>query len=258
MKKFLLFLALFSCGFTTCSKTVPSRTESNQLGSVVTVTQTALNDQVSGTNAAIDFVAGKLPESREKEVIQKFTGDQFRLVGFPKLATKTEFEKTAELLLSPDAIAREKGEAARLKLSNENQDLKNKLEQAQRDFEAARKKEEGEHAAALEAARLAGQEAVNRIIAYIFFGASALCMLGAVATLVLASSNPALGPKIAFGLFGAAIVSGVFGVAILQLIKQIERRPSILWIGGGLVSLILAGVGILLYSNHSHHVDKNV
>lgn len=258
-KQLLVSLAIFLCGFTSCGKTtLPSRAESNQLGNVVTVTQTAVNDQVAGNNAAISFVTGKLPDSREKEVIQKFTDDQFRLVGFPKLTTKTDFEKAAELLLSTDAASRQRGEDARIKLANDNQALKDKLDKAQKDFEAARVKEEGEHAAALEQAREEGRQAINKLIAYIFFGIAALCSLSGVAVLILAGSYPMFGPKAAFGLMAAGAVSAVMGVGILQLIKQIEQHPTILWIGGGTITLILVGVGALLYSNHAHHKDANV
>lgn len=258
MRKFLLTSLMFLlCGFTTCNKTpVPDRVGSNQLGNTVTATQAAVNDQVAGNNAAIAYTAAKLPESREKEVIQKFTDDQFRLVGFPKLTTKTDFEKTAELLLSQDAAARQRGEDARIKLSSDNQALKDKLDKAQKDFEIARKQEESDHAAALEKAREEGQEAINKLTAYIFFGITAVCMLGGVAVLILAGTYPMFGSKAAFGLFGAATVSAITGVGILQLIKQIEHHPAILWVGGGSIVAILIGVGALLYANHSHHTDN--
>lgn len=257
MRKLLTLSLLFALtGCWTLGKKVPDRSESNQLGTVVTTTQMGLNDRAAGNNAAIGYTAGKLPESREKEVIQMFVNDQYGILGQPKLQTKTDFEKAAEKLLSTDAKTRASGEVERSKLAGENQDLKSKLTQAQRDFETARVKEESDHALALEQAREEGKQAVNKLISYIFFGLAALLGVSGVAVLVLAGSYPMFGPKAAFGLFGAAAVSAVMGVVILQLLKELDKHPSILWIGGGVITLILTGVGALLYSNHSHHIDN--
>lgn len=256
MRKLLtLSLLLLLTGCWTWKKT-PDRSESNQLGMVVTSTQASVNDRAAGNNAAIGFTTAKLPDSREKEVIQMYVGDQYGILGQPKLETKTAFEKAAEALLSTDATVRARGEAERVKLAGENQELKSKLDQAQKDFEVARKKEESDHAIALEQAREEGRQAVNKLIAYIFFGGAALLGVAGVAVLVLAGSYPMFGPKAAFGLLIAAAVSAVMGVTILQLIKELDKHPSIIWIGGGVITLLLTGVGALLYSNHLHHVES--
>lgn len=233
----------------------PNRTVSNQIGTVAANDQTNLNDRAAGNNAAIGYTAAKLPDSREKEVIQSFVSDQYGILGQPKLTTKTAFEKAADELLSTDAAKRAQGEADRVKLSTDNLALKAALDKANADFAAQRKLEETAHAQEIEKIKLDAANAQRKLVSYIFFGGSALLLVAGIAVLVLSSSYPIFGPKAAFGLIGASVIGAVMGVAILQLMSELDKHPWILWVGGGSIIAILTGVGALLYANHAHNVN---
>lgn len=233
----------------------PDSVASNKIGETVTGVQSNLQDQASGTNAAIGHTAQKLPESREKEVILMFVGDQFRLLGHPKIETQTEFVKAAENLLSQEAAKRAMGEDQRAKLAANAESLQQKLITLKKNYEIALAKESADHAAEIEAARLEGEEKQKRLIAWIFFGGGGLLIAGGVAMLVFAAQIPMFGPKAAFGTMIAGGASILTGVLTLQLMKQLDQHPWILWAGGGVITIALTAVGALLYANQKHAND---
>lgn len=254
MKKWLLIaLLMVGCGTST---NVPDRAASDELGDRVTLAQSNVNDRAAGNNAAIVYTAGKLPASREKEVILLFGTDQFRLLGQPRVETQTEFEKVASQLLSTDASERAKGEAARIKLSNENQALRDKMEKLTAEFKAEREKEKAEHAAQLVKVRQEAVERERRMIAWIFFAGGGLLVASGVAMMVFAAQIPMFGPKAAFSTMAAGGAAILTGIVTLQLMKQLDEHPWIIWAGSGIIVLILTGVGALLYANHVHDKDK--
>lgn len=255
-KALLVSLMLLFSGCSLFHKSAPSRDSSNQAATVVATTRDAVQDRIAGNNAAISYTAGKLPESREKEVISLFVGDQFRLVGQPSQTTQTQFEKAAAELLSADAKDRANGDSLRQKLAGENQDLQAKLKKADADFAAARIKEEADHKAELDKVKEQAAREQKKLISYIFFGGGALLLGLGVVVLLTMASVPMFGPKVAFGLMAAGGVSIGTGILILELMAELEKHPSIIWIGFVTILGLLTGAGALTYANHKHHTGN--
>lgn len=241
----LLFAGCFGDGS-------PERAVSGKIGQKAEQVQVEVLDRAAGTNAAIEHTTQKLPESREKQVILMFTGDLTRLVGKPKIETETQFLKAAEDLLSADATTRALGETQRLKLSTQNQELKTQLAELKKAHTEALAKEDADHKANLAKLRQESEDKQKRMISWIFFGGGGVLVAGGVAMLVFAAKIPMFGPKAAFGTMLAGGVSILTGVLILQLMKQLDDHPWILWASGGVIALIMTVVGSLLYANQKH------
>jgi outer membrane murein-binding lipoprotein Lpp len=252
----LASLLISGCGHFGLGK-APSRDSSNKIANDIGVQQNAFNDRAAGNNSAIEFTAQQLPASREKEVILLFAEDQFRLLGHPKAETETEFQKVAKQLLSQNLGEREKGEQARVKLTTDTEALKAQLENLKKDFEKARAQEAAEHRAELDRVKLEAAQEERRLVSYIFFGAAALLGIAGVIVIMTASSVPMFGPKVGMGLLAAGAVSGVTGVGILALMKQLDEHPWIIWLGLVVILLLVGVAGAIAYTNHQHHKDSN-
>lgn len=215
------------------------------IGAVTAVTQTQsqITDKASGYNAGAQFAVQTMPASRAKDVTLQLLGDQQFLLGAPTPQTKDFYETLAGGLLSENEAIQTKAEAD---LKKDAAALETVKEQYTTQLAAANK-QLNDLTAQYNLEKVAQDQRVKDIVAYIFFGIAALCILGGIAMAVLAGSYPLFGPKAAISLGLAGVVSGASGVAIIKLLDT-----SVVYWGVGFVVLLVVVACVLVYANHNH------
>lgn len=223
-------------------------------GPVGAVTQTVNEgfqkqiDQAAGINVAMtSVVIPKFPESNIKAAAQDLMQAQAGVLGAPSAPTQTVYTKVATALVSPDPKQVTTAQDQLITLNASNQAIKDAVKDALAKQSAQIQTLKDQHAIDLANAQAVADQRVKEIVSYVFFGASALCVIGALAVALLASAYPLFGPRAALGLGFAAVCFGVGGVGIIKLLDT----KVIYWaLGAGVIGIIVALV--LIFANHSH------
>lgn len=84
-------------------------------------------------------------------------------------------------------------------------------------------------------------------------GIGSLGVAAGVATLLLGSQYPFLGPKAGFSAIGAGLTLIAVGIAINAIERLLDNHPWIVGTGVGCAVLLATIAAALIYSNHSHH-----
>lgn len=196
--------------------------------------------------------------------------ESFNPEGNPKKAVLGELSVSMSLL--PQATAKDSQEA----LSRVNSALKGQLDEAQKGWDKAKNeaadlnakissleaqvaKERQDAAlelkrqvqAARDEARQKAEADQRKLIGWIFYGGGALLIALAAGMLFLASSMPLVGPKATLGVGSAGLTLIGLGIALNELLAH----PWVIWVGIGLVAVLLATAFGLALSNH-HHLEE--
>lgn len=251
----LIALFLIAGCKTTNTPVLPDNHQSTVLGAQATEARSKVNNQIAGDAVGAQKALAPLPESRNKEVANKFLDDIVAVTGGATLETKTSFEKLADQLISEDAKTRANAEVQWSKVAADNEALKAKVAKLEADHQAALEKEHSDAEARLKAvvqqARLDAEARERKFITWIFMGGGAALLAAAALVLFIMGSNPMFGPKVAMGLGAAGALSIGTGIAILQLLSH----PNVIWWGLGIIVAALAVTAGLMISNQHHALE---
>lgn len=253
LKVSLLILLFAGC------KTAPTAVEDNRqstmIGNQTSAARTQLSDKIAGDVTGAQRALATQPESRSKDVANMFLDDALRITGIPTAATKSSFEKLADQLLSENALERAKAESSWAKVQADNDALKARLDQLEKNYQASLAKERADAQAkanaAIAEARQKAEAHERTLITSIFFGGGFLLLAAGALVFFLMGSNPIFGPKVGIGLGAAGALSIGTGIAILQLLNH----PNVIWWGLGIITAILATTAGIMLSNHYHHTE---
>ena len=233
----------FSKKAITTSSPAPAIATATSLGNA----NSAILNVAAGYNVAETKVVDTLEPSRTKDALLEIMEDQQFVVGVPDPSTRTQYEAWALDLISAEEAKVTAAEAKRQEFATAADAAKKKVIDLTATQTSQLKQLNDQHSVELANAQSEADAKVKSIVSYIFFGLSALCMLGAIAVGMLAASYPLFGPKAAMALAAAGVTSGALGVGIIKLMDV-----STLYWGIGAVVLLISIAVVLIYSNHSH------
>jgi hypothetical protein len=140
--------------------------------------------------------------------------------------------------------------AAQEAASRERQANADKLASLQAQWTATFEQMKKDKEAAIQAERIKSEAETKRLIGYIFFGLSALCIVAGIACLTLCAGLPFVGPKVVAGLFVSAGCLSATGVLLIRAMNS----P---WIGRGVaIAAVVAVITFALAYANNHHAKN--